>query len=143
VKDFVEYIDDYDNGGQKTNNYSSTDIAFSPAVVGGATINFLPIKSIELSLLSKYVSKQYLDNTSNESRKLDAFFVQDIRAIYTLKKKKLKELNLIVQLNNIFNQDYEPNGYTFSYIYGGTQSTENFYFPMAGINFMVGLNLRF
>jgi iron complex outermembrane receptor protein len=30
VIDFVEYIDDYDNGGQQTNQYSKTDIAFSP-----------------------------------------------------------------------------------------------------------------
>ncbi|HUR66410.1 MAG TPA: TonB-dependent receptor plug domain-containing protein [Chitinophagaceae bacterium] len=143
VRNFVEYIDDYDNGVQITNKYSSTDIAFSPAVVSAATINILPLKNIEVSWISKYVSKQYLDNTSNDTRRLDAFFVQDLRAIYTLKRKKLKKLNLIVLVNNIFNNDYEPNGYTFSYIYGGTQSTENFYFPMAGVNFMIGINLKF
>ncbi|MGQ0739451.1 MAG: TonB-dependent receptor [Bacteroidota bacterium] len=142
VKDFTEYIDDYDTGGQKASTFSSTGIAFSPAVVGGATFNFLPVKNIELSLLSKYVSNQYLDNTQNESRVLDAFFVQDIRAIYTLKRKKLKELNIIAQLNNVFGTKYEPNGYTFSYIYGGETSTENYYFPMAGRNFMIGVNVR-
>ncbi len=55
VEDFIEYIDDYDNGGQITNQYSSTDIAFSPAIVGAATINFIPFKNGELSLISKYV----------------------------------------------------------------------------------------
>ena len=45
VIDFTEYIDDYDNGGQKINQYSSTDIAFSPTMVGGATINFIPLKN--------------------------------------------------------------------------------------------------
>src|SRR5215471_6723226 len=66
VKNFTEYIDDYDNGGQKVNLYSSTDIALSPDVVGEATVSFFPVKKIELSLLSKYVGKQYLDNTQNE-----------------------------------------------------------------------------
>jgi hypothetical protein len=32
--------------GQQTNQYSSTDIAFSPNMVGGATINFIPLKML-------------------------------------------------------------------------------------------------
>lgn len=142
VKNFTEYIDDYDNGGQKEIRYNLPDIAYSPAVVGGAGINILPVKKGELSLLSKYVSRQYLDNTQNENRALNAFFVQDIRAMYTVKPKWLKEINMIAQVNNVFNRKYEPNGYTFSYIYGGVTTTENFYFPMAGTNFMIALNIK-
>jgi iron complex outermembrane receptor protein len=148
VIDFTEFIDDYDLGGQKTNQYNETDIAFSPNIVGSSAINFLPCQNFELGLLSKYVSKQYLDNTQNESRKLNAFYTQDVRAIYTIKNipiaiGRLKELNLIGQVNNVFNKKYEPNGYTFSYIYGGENITENFYFPMAGTNFMIGMNIKF
>lgn len=142
VSGFAEYIDDYDNGGQKINQYSSTDIAFSPDMVGAATVSFIPLKNAELSFISKYVSKQYLDNTQNESRKLNAYYTQDLRLIYTIKKKWLKELNIFLQANNILDKKYEPNGYTFSYIYGGNFSTENYYFPMAGRNYNVGLNLR-
>src|SRR6185436_16840440 len=90
VLDFTEYIDDYDNGGQQINQYSKTDIAFSPNIVGGATINFIPVKNAELSFISKYVGKQYLDNTQNESRKLNAYYIQDARLIYTISKKWLK-----------------------------------------------------
>jgi iron complex outermembrane receptor protein len=142
VSDFKEYLDDYDLGGQKTNTFNSTDIAFSPNIVGGATLNFLPCKNFELSLLSKYVSKQYLDNTQNETRKLNAFYTQDARAIYTIKSKWLKEMNITAQVNNLFNKKYEPNGYTFSYISGGDTVTENYYFPMSGTNFMIGVNVR-
>jgi iron complex outermembrane receptor protein len=147
VQDFTEFIDDYDMGGQKTNQYEEADIAFSPNIVGGATISFLPVNNFELALLSKYVGKQFLDNTQNESRKLNAFYTQDARLIYTLKNiplgiGKLKEVNIIGQVNNIFNKKYEPNGYTFSYIAGGETITENFYFPMAGTNFMIGVNVR-
>jgi iron complex outermembrane recepter protein len=143
VKDFTEYIDDYDNGGQQINQYSSTDIAFSPNMVGGATINFIPLKNAELGFISKYVGKQYLDNTQNENRKLNAYYTQDARFIYTISKGCLKELNIILQANNVFDKLYEPNGYTFSYYYGGGLTTENYYFPMAGRNFMVGVNVKF
>ncbi|TAL44677.1 MAG: TonB-dependent receptor, partial [Chitinophagaceae bacterium] len=142
VLDFTEYVDDYDNGGQKTFSYSSPNIAFSPSMIGGATISILPVKNIEFSLLSKYVGKQYLDNTQRENRKLNAFYVQDARLIYTIQKEWLKEANIILQVNNAFNNMYEPNGYTFSYIYSGELTTENYYYPMAGRNFVVGVNVR-
>lgn len=142
VIDFTEFIDDYDNGGQKSTTFSSTDIAYSPRIVGGTTFNILPFKNAELSFLSKYVSKQFLDNTENNGRLINAFFVQDFRAIYTFKKKWLKEINIIAQANNVFSELYEPNGYTYSYITGGETVAENFYFPMAGINFMMGINIK-
>jgi iron complex outermembrane receptor protein len=143
VIDFTEYIDDYDNGGQLTKQYSSTDIAFSPDIIAGATVSFIPLKNAELSFIGKYVGKQYLDNTQNENRRLNAYYTQDARLIYTISKGSLKELNIILQANNLFNELYEPTGYTFSYYYGGSLATENYHFPMAGTNFMVGVNVRF
>ena len=143
VKHFTEYIDDYDNGGQKINNYSSTGIALSPSTVGAVTLSFLPARDFEFSLLSKYVSKQYLDNTQNEGRKLDPYYVQDVRVIYTFRKKFLKEANIVLQVNNVFNKKYEPNGYTYNYISAGELVVNNYYFPMAGTNFMTAINFRF
>ena len=140
---FTEYLDDYDNGGQETKLYNKTDISFSPSIIAGGTINFIVEKNGEISLINKYVGQQYLDNTSQKSRSLPAYYVQDIKLSYVLKNKMAKAIDLILQLNNVFNKKYEPNGYSFSYIYGGAVSTENFYFPMAGINFMIGVNLRF
>lgn len=141
VTDFTEFIDDYDNGGQKMNTYGSADIAYSPNIVGAATVELIPFKNLELALINKYVGDQYLDNTSNEERKLDAFYVMDARILYTINPKWLKEVRIIGQVNNVLGKEYEPNGYTFSYIYGGAQLTENYYFPMAGRNFMIGLNI--
>ena len=141
VKNFTEFIDDYDNGGQKMNTYDKTPIAYSPNIVGAANISFTPIPSLELALIGKYVGEQYLDNTGNKQRMLDAFYVQDLRASFTIKNKWVKEINLVGQLNNAFDKKYEPNGYTYSYIFGATQTTENYYFPMAGRNYMIGLNI--
>jgi len=142
IKNFTEYIDDYDNGGQKMNNFHTTEIAFSPKIVGSTILTIIPGKNTELAFTGKYVSKQFLDNTENEYRSLHSFFTQDLRASYVFKMKCLKELTIIAQVNNLFNKKYEPNGYTYSYIYGGQENTENYYFPMAGTNLLVALNLR-
>ncbi|HEV7329564.1 MAG TPA: TonB-dependent receptor plug domain-containing protein [Flavisolibacter sp.] len=143
VKNFTEFYDDYDNGGQKSILYKETDISFSPSVTGAATITLQPFRSFSVDLLSKYVGKQYLDNTSNNNRVLNAYFTEDIRFAYSLQKGVLKNADVIVQVNNIFTKKYEPNGYTFSYLYNSELITENYYYPMAGTNWMLGLNLRF
>jgi iron complex outermembrane receptor protein len=143
LKNFTEFIDDYDSGGQKRNTYGETDISFSPAVVSAATFTITPVKGLELSLLSKYVSKQFLDNTANNERKLDAYFTEDIRAGYSFGKKRFKNIDVVVQVANVFNTFYEPNGYTFSYYSANKLTTENYYFPMAGINWTVGLGVKF
>ena len=140
VKDFTEFIDDYDNGGQITNQYKKSTLLLSPSLVAGSTINLIPFKDGEISLINKYVSKQYLDNTGNNSRSLNSYYIQDIKLNYRLKCKILKEVRLIGQLNNIFNKRYESNGYTFSYVYGEL-TTENYYFPMAPINGILGVNI--
>lgn len=138
VKNFTEFVDDYDNGGQQTKFYKDADIAFSPSVISAYSINIIPFKNGEINLMGKYVSKQYLDNTSQDSRSLKSFYVQDVKLNYMLQKTAL----LFFQVNNLFSKKYEPNGYTFSYISGGEQTTENFYFPMAPIYFTAGINIK-
>ena len=137
-----EYVDDYDNGGQILIKHKNSDISFSPSVIGGLTVNLLPIKNGEISLLSKYVSRQYMDNTEDLARSLHAYYVQDVRFTYTIKNKLFNEWSLIASVYNVLNKKYEPNGYTYSYIYGNKTTTENYYFPMAGTNFMAGINIK-
>jgi iron complex outermembrane receptor protein len=142
IKDFTEYIDDYDNGGQKENHYQNTDISFSPDIVGAALINFIPVKNGEINLQSKYVGRQFLDNTSHVSRSLDPYFVENVKFSYSVFKKVFKEVNFIFQVNNVFNNLYESNGYTYNYISDDRLEVENYYFPMAGINFMAAINIK-
>ncbi|UYQ91592.1 TonB-dependent receptor [Chitinophaga horti] len=143
IKDFTEYIDDYDNGGQKEVNHGETDISFSPDVTGGYTFTVKPVKGLNIDLLGKYVSRQYLDNTSIKRRSLDGYYVQDVRINYLVPQKLVKELGLQLMLNNVFNKMYVPNGYTFSYIEGGQLITGNGYLPMAGFNVMGGVHIGF
>ncbi len=146
IKKFTEYLDEYAVNwnwvGQKTNFYSSTDIAFSPKTVANGSINIIPVKNAEINLMSKYVSRQYLDNAAQKSKSLNPFYTQDVRLSYLLEGKLLKAASIILQLNNVFSKKYEPNGYSFSYIYGGNLTTENYYFPMAPFNCMVAVNIK-
>ncbi|RZL47330.1 MAG: TonB-dependent receptor, partial [Pedobacter sp.] len=102
-----------------------------------------PIKSLALSWQSKYVGKQYLDNTQNDTRKLDAYWVNNARLAYNFNFKGVKNINVALLANNILNNKYESNGYTFGYFSGGAQTVENFYFPQSGTNLMLSLNLKF
>lgn len=142
VRDLEEFIDDYDQGIQVRTLYTRSTLAFSPSCTGNGTLTISPLKNTTISLYSRYVSRQYLDNTQQISRSLDPFFVQDARIVYTKKGKKIKEWSINCSINNLLNTAYEPNGYTFSYIAGGQLTTENYYFPMAGINYMLGINIR-
>jgi iron complex outermembrane receptor protein len=149
IREFTEYIDDYsvEDFRQETFTYTNTDIAFSPNVVGSAIIEYKPSKNLSLNWLSKYVGRQFLDNTANEARSLDAFFTNDLRISYAAAPRFFKGLEVNLLINNIFNELYEPNGYTFSYFVPGGNGrelvTENFYYPQAGTNFLLGLRMKF
>ena len=128
--------------------YKDTDIAFSPNVIAGSTLLFSPIRNLSFGLISKYVGKQYLDNTSADSKSMDAYFVNNFNASYTLKPKWIGEIMLNILVNNLFDEKYVSNGYTYSYFYRPVGSndkaiTENFYYPQAGINFLAGITLKF
>ncbi|MBE7177138.1 MAG: TonB-dependent receptor [Mucilaginibacter polytrichastri] len=142
VKGFTEVLDDYDNGGQRQNRYARPDIAFSPNIVGASELSFRPVKNAELALISKYVDRQYLDNTQSIDRSIDAYFVNDLRLAYTFRLKGVKSVGLSLLVLNLFNEKYVSNGYTYGYIAGGRQDF-NFFFPQATTNFLAGLTVRF
>ena len=143
IKNFTETVPNYDGDADVVNKFTETNISFSPSTILGSQISYNPLKNLEFGFLSKYVGKQYLDNTTNENRKLNSYFTNDLRAIYTVKGKTLKEVNFSFLVNNVFNTLYESNGYSYSYIADKQIVTENFYYPQAGTNVLVGINLKF
>jgi iron complex outermembrane receptor protein len=142
IEHFTEYFDDYDNGGQATINHHNKDITLSPNTIATHNLVYKPNEKINLTWTSKYVSKQYLDNTQNESRTLNAYFTNDINVSYKLIDKKTWGAQFQFYAINIFDVKYEPNGYTYSYIYGGTTTTSNNYFPMAGRNYFASIKIE-
>lgn len=143
IREFREYIDDYDNGGQAVIIHNQTDLSFSPNLTAFLELTALVTRKLEVSLKNRYVGRQYLDNTSNNSKTLDAYVVNDLRASIRLNPKFMKEIRLSGMINNLLDFKYESNGYTFSYLYGGERIHENYFYPQAGRNFMVMLDMRF
>lgn len=162
IKQFNEYIDDWDTWGQLEVIHENTDIAFSPSVIAGSQLMYTPIKSekqeLELAFIAKYVGKQYIDNTQSDYAKLDAYLVNDARITYSLKTKTIKEINLSAWVRNLFNEQYVSNAWNYRFQSSGgsygdiyevaeEEGTKRYsltgLFPQAGTNFFLGLTLKF
>jgi iron complex outermembrane receptor protein len=143
IKNFTEYISIDDTFEQQIFNYSNTDISFSPNVVGSSTLTIEPIQKLRFSLISKYVGKQFLDNTQSELRKLDAFTTQAIRINWNPEFIKAPGIEFALTVNNILDVKYSPNGATYPAIYGGVRYDYNYYFTQAGRNILLLMKLKF
>lgn len=147
IKNFNEvlydYGDNFDEYNEVVTTYNNTDIAVSPNVIAGSAYLYSPIRGLELGLLTKYVGKQYLDNTSNENRKIEAYLINDLRISYAWHPSFMREISLSLLANNIFNEVYSSNGYTYGFLGGATEYRQNYYYPQAGRNYLAMLALRF
>jgi len=130
-------------------NLGDTNIAFSPNLILGNRLTFIPINNFQISVLSKFVSEQYMGNIDSEKSKLDAYFVSDLNINYEWKlNKTIKSIVFSGLVNNIFDLEYESNGYFYTYddTWSGPTPTTiegTGYYPQAGINFLVGASLNF
>ncbi|MFN3839107.1 MAG: TonB-dependent receptor [Cyclobacteriaceae bacterium] len=113
----------------------NTPIILSPQVISGSQFSWKLNKVFTTSVLSKYVGRQYLDNTGNETLQLDPYFIHDLRleADIPLKAARVMQVNLLI--NNFFNTAYSANGYS----YYGTP----YYYPQAGRHALVMLRMKF
>lgn len=142
IIDFVEYVDLFDSNweliGQVQNNLGETDISFSPSVVGSSQLRFHLIKNLDVSVISKYVGSQYIDNTSSSDRQLDAYFVNNLKIDYNLNLKGTRGVGIQLAINNILNEQYIANGWVWRAVFndGSPEYREDGFFPQAGINFM-------
>mgnify|MGYP000356522815 CR=1 FL=1 len=131
-------------------NLGKTQLAYSPNLVGGNAIMYVPSTRFQIGLLSKYVGKQYMGNIDSENSTLSAYFVNDLNAVYTWQPNKwIQEIQWSLLVNNIFNAQYESNGYFYTFddtwsAPGQVTTVEGAgYYPQAGINFLTGVMLRF
>lgn len=142
IKNFVEHVDNWETGEQTVTDLGTTDLAFSPNVTANSVFSYNK-SGFGAQLISQYVGKQYIDNSSNNDRSLDAYTVSNMNFSYEFKPKFAESLKFNVLVNNILNAEYESNAWVYSYITGGERYAMDGYFPQAGINFMAGVSLRF
>lgn len=112
------------------------DIAYSPSIVAGNILTFKPSDKFQVSWLFKFVGEQYLNNIEATDARLPDYAISDLNAAYEIKTKKVfKSIVFTGLVNNILDKKYVSNGYMYD-IYP-------YYYPQAGINFMVGMSLYF
>lgn len=115
----------------------NTNIVFSPNIIAGNRISYLPDDNLRLSLLTKYVGKQYMSNIDSEASVLDAYSQSDFNVSYEVPMDSvIKSIVFSGLVNNIFNAEFESNGadYGGGFIY---------YYPQAGTNFLIGAAVSF
>ncbi|PCJ82616.1 MAG: TonB-dependent receptor [Bacteroidetes bacterium] len=148
---FSETLYDYspENNYENIIFHENTDIALSPSVVG-ASIFGVEVWSkkgvgVNLEIATKYVGKQFLDNTSNDARSLPSYLVNDVILSYSHVSENGGELIISLFGNNILNEMYSANGWTYSYLYGGIagMTTENYVYPQAGRNGFINIEFSF
>jgi iron complex outermembrane receptor protein len=145
IREYTEVVYDYaydDDRYIVETTFKDTDISFSPNVVIGSNLSY-SLYGFTVQLLSKYVGKQYLDNTSNNDRVINSYFINDLNVRYNFSAFGLSDLEFNLLINNLFDVEYESNGYTWGYLWEGYLYQQNNYYPQAGINFLAGLRLRF
>jgi iron complex outermembrane receptor protein len=147
ILDFTEYYLDYnsinDTAIYKNKKLGNVDIAYSPSIIFSSDFAMDFSGKIKLHLVSKFVGKQYFDNTMNRDRMLDPYLVNNFRIDYKPEIQKIKNIDIQLFINNIFNNKYENNAYGGSWYVDGRENTWSYYFPQAGINFLVKLAIGF
>lgn len=122
-----------ENGNSSIKEYGKTKIALSPDVISAFGFEAIPFKNVLINLTNKYVGEQYLSNIEPVDGKLDSYLISDLLIRYSPKIKGIKNLEFSFLINNLFDVEYESNGY---YYEGG------YYFPQAGINVLGGISIR-
>jgi len=143
IKTFTEYIDDWDTWGQIAVNHTNTDLSFSPSVTANSSLSWMAFKGFNINFISKFVGRQYIDNTQSSDRQLDPYFVNNLLINYAINPKFLKEISFSLMMNNLFNEQYESNAWVYRYSSENTFQKLDGYFPQAGINFMAGISIKF
>jgi len=148
---FTEFADVYDANwnwtGQQSNYIGYTPIAFSPELLANSMITFTK-GNFEAGFQSQYIGKQYIDNTGSDDRSLSSYFINNLRLSYNLPVKGIRGIGLTLLVNNLFNEQYISNAWTYSYYQGdfstNLQRYNDFgFYPQAGTNFLASVKVKF
>lgn len=148
---FTEFIDLYDENfdyqGQQAVAREETNLSFSPAIIAAGELSWRPLRrprhELEVVLNGKYVSRQYIDNSSDADNAIDPYFFSDLRLAYTLKPGFLKALTFSLLVQNLFDAEFETNAWSYRYRVGEEEFVDQGFYPQAGINFLGGVKVVF
>jgi iron complex outermembrane receptor protein len=156
INDYTAYIDNWDTGIQQEANYNNTDLAFSPNIIWSSMINYKLNTNTSIDFISKYVGKQFIDNTHSIDRVLNDYLINNLRISYEWKNKIFKTAKITLQINNLLNNEYVSNAWVYRFISDNFDPRESDpyvnadgergynmagYFPQATRNYLLGVTL--
>ncbi len=127
-----------------------TNLSFSPNLISSSQINYKILKNLNFSLLSKYVSNQYMGNIDSKLSLLPSYLISDLNVSHVIEPlKTVKKISFSLLINNFLNKEYVSNGYF--YTYDDSWSDPNFiktiegvgFYPQAKRNFLIGVKILF
>ena len=154
IENYIHRVVDYGLSGNVAGEYGyhevamgTTRLAFSPNTIAALLLDFHH-RGFEAVLHTQYVSKQYFTNYENSNMQLDAYCVTNLNLGYTFRTRAAKSVRIGLSVNNLFNTEYESNGYGWSEAYTGsdgqTEQTDHaFYFPQAPTNVLANVTVKF
>lgn len=143
IKDFTMFIDNWDTWGQEEIAIGETNLILSPNTIANSIFTYSPFKNFDMQWVAKYVSRQYIDNTSYEYNSIDPYFVNDLKFSYGFSTNFFKAIRFHLDIQNVLSEKYESYAWVYNYQYGGERDVIDGYFPMAAINFMAGITIDF
>ena len=148
IKDYLQFVDVFDdNWGvayQKEIFFDKTDISFSPSVTAMGAVSLSPSQSSLVRVHGKYVGKQYLDNTSDDTRSVPSYFVMGLNCSKSFELKRGRFLDFYIFIDNLLDYKYFSNGWIYGAEFiNGSKYVEEGLYPQAGINFTAKMALRF
>ena len=147
IKDFDEYVESWneEDNGTKVFHYSNSTLAYSPSAILNGFVD-LHYKGFSATWHTNFVSKQYVDNSESDARSLPCYSQSNLSLNYQseVKNAGIKNVKVGIDFNNIFSRHYAASGYTWYGWYSGNERHQAMaYIPMAGLNVMAHLTLRF
>lgn len=136
------YTDFVEGDTVLTTYTANTDLSYSPSVIGAAIATFEPVKNLKLQLTGKYVGDQYLDNTSRDCYKQDAYFLLGLKMGYTWQLKGSQEIEAQVVLNNLLDHHYRIGAWAGDDYWDGYYHYAGWY-QQPGFNCLTRVSLRF
>ena len=121
----------------------TTKLAYSPETIANLILDF-HYGGFEAAFHTQYVGEQYFANNENDALSLDAYCVTNLNLSYSFRTRNARRIRLGLQVNNLFNAEYENNGYGYSTWFRDSPSQHTaLYFPQAPLNVLANVTVKF
>jgi len=150
ILDYTLWTDMFDNSSdwnslpQKSTFYKKTDISYSPSVIGMCRGTLVNKNGYLLTLSSKYVGKQYYDNTADDTRSIPSYCTAALILGKSFHIGLQSSIDVNFYVDNIFNKMYFSNAWVYMAEFAdGEKYIEEGFFPQPGRNYALKATFRF